>query len=193
METIPPRIETQLLCALDNLSLCECVCEFLGECAGTPIPTVVHMTGSKRTVVLPGENCGFVTTPIIHAAILDIRRLLPFLGIAYRQKEDDLKTMSSPKWPDDDCWVGDLGLNPIKPLELDAVAESICGSKALSILRGPILYSNKQMAHFSKTEGLPNFEDLRNASRIMIAAVMIFIYDALSIKRPQLHFSKDES
>ena len=150
------------------------------------------MTGAKRTVVLTSENCGFVTTPIIHAAILDIRRLLPFLGIAYSQKDDELKTMTSPTWPDD-YWIGDLGLNPIKVAELDAVTESICESKALRIMRDLLLYSNKQMAHFPKTEGLPDLEDLRHSSRVLIAAVMIFVYDALAITRPRMHFQKEET
>lgn len=192
MSALPPRIEGQIVGALDNLSLCECVCEFLEECSDRAIPTEVRMTGVQRTVVIPGENCGFVTTPIIHTAILDIRRLLPFMGIAYSQKEDALKAIIAPMWPDD-YWIGDLGLDPVTPSQLDAVAESLCSLSAVQFLRSPLQYSNKQMAHFSKIEGLPGFEDLRNTSRLLIAAVMIFVYDALSLDRPRMHFRKEES
>lgn len=187
MNPIPARIEGQLIGALGNLNFCESVCEFLVECKGYSIPTELRMVGSKRTVVLSGENCGFVTNQIIHGAILDIRRLVPFLGLAYSQKQDCLTAIKEPTWVDD-YWIGDLGLKPTTPMELDAVAETVCGAKAMTILRGPLIYSNKQMAHFSKAEGEPEFEDLRNSCRLLVSAVMIFVYDALSLPHPSMHF-----
>ena len=192
MNPIPDRIEGQLIGALDNLSLCERVCEFLVECQGYSIPTEVRMVGAHRTVVLPGENCGFVTNPIIHGAILDIRRLVPFLGLSYSQKQDCLISIKEPTWADD-YWIGDVGLNPVTADELDAVAATICGTEAIRVLRGPLIYSNKQMAHFSKVEGHPQFDDLRNSCRLLSSAVMTFVYDALSLPHPRMHFRNEES
>jgi hypothetical protein len=150
------------------------------------------MVGVQRTVVLPGENCGFVTNPIIHGAILDIRRLVPFLGLAYSQKNDLLTAITEPTWADD-YWIGDLGLDPVTPDELDAVAETVCGAKAITVLRGTLIYSNKQMAHFSKAEGHPQFDDLRKSCRLLASAVMIFVYDRLSLPHPRTHFQYEES
>lgn len=187
MNPIPTRIEGQLIGALDNLNLCERVCEFLLECQGSSIPTELKMVGVRRTVVLPGENCGFVTNPIIHGAILDVRRLVPFLGLTYSQKDDRLTTISNPTWADD-YWIGDAGLNPVTPDELDAVAEIVCGAKSITVLREPLIYSNKQMAHFSKAEGYPQFDNLRNSCRLLTSAIMIFVYDRLSLPHPRKHF-----
>ncbi len=192
MNPIPARIEGQLIGALDNLSLCERVCDFLLECQGYSIPTELRMVGVQRTVVLPGENCGFVTNPMIHGAILDIRRLVPFLGLAYSQKHDCLTAITKPTW-DDDYWIRDVGLDPVTPDEFDAVAETVCGAKAITVLREPLIYSNKQMAHFSKTEGHPQFDDLRKSCRLLVSAVMIFVYDRLSFPHPRTHFQYEES
>jgi hypothetical protein len=188
---IPERIHAQLHGALDNLKFCELLCDFLEESHGWTVPTTVTLKGPNRTVVVPGENCGFVVTPVIHNAILDIRRILPFLGLAYSQKTQSFSHIQSPQWPDD-YWIGDLGLPPVTVSELDAVSHTLCNQNSLSVFEDILTYSNKQLAHFSKAESLPKLEKLSNGSRLASSAVMIFVYDALSLPRPELHLKTEE-
>lgn len=151
---IPDRIGTQLLGSLDNLRFCELLCEFLEESHGWTLPTQVTIKGPDRQVILPGENCGFVVTPVIHNAILDVRRILPFLGIAYSQRNRTFSQIQAPQWADD-YWIGDLGLPPVTVAELDAVSQTLCTQTSLAVFEDILIYSNKQLAHFSKAEGLP--------------------------------------
>jgi hypothetical protein len=188
MKILPKRIADQMLLALDNLSFCELVCDFLQEHGDAPIPTKVVMHGLSRSVAIPGESCGFITTPIIHSAILDIRRILPFLGLKYNLKEGLFSAMSAPEWKDD-YWIGDLGISPVTPEEIDAVSKAICGRPALGVLSEILIYSNKQLAHFSKVDLDENriLETLKLSSRLIINAVMIFVYDSIGEARPKLH------
>jgi hypothetical protein len=194
MKVIPKRIDDQMLIALDNLSFCELVCDFLQEQGNSSIPTEVVMHGLRRSVAIPGENCGFITTPIIHSAILDIRRLLPFLGLKYHHKEGLFSAMNAPDRKDD-YWIGDIGISPITPEEIDAVSKTICDRPALGVLSEILIYSNKQLAHFSKVNLDENriLDNLRLASRVMIHAVMIFVYDSAGVSRPKLHLIADET
>jgi len=39
--------------------------------------------------------------------------------------------------------------------ELDAVSQTLCTQTSLAVFEDILIYSNKQLAHFSKAEGLP--------------------------------------
>lgn len=192
MISIPERIGGQLVLALENLKFCELVCEFLVNNNSHTIPTEVRMTGVSGTAVIPGENCGFVTTPVIHASILDIRRLIEFLGLRYDRETKTMVALTSPRYPDD-YWIKDLGAAPITPDEFNQLAQGLCGSNAPDLLAPVIEYANKQMAHFSKAEGNPDFTDLRSACQLLREATLTFVYDRHEIARPQLRPNTDES
>ena len=191
MNPIPKRIEDQLITALDSLGLCVEVCKFLQECHGSNIPTQVQMIGTQRTVLIPGENSGFVTTPVIHAAILDIRRLLPFLGLGYDTKLNRIDYNKTLR-PDDYC-IKDLNLDYVTPINFNTLAAEVCGMRSSMVLREPLIYLNKQVAHFSKVEMLPKFGDLIESCRLLSEAVFKFVYESLGLPRPHSHFVQRES
>lgn len=192
MSSIPERIGGQLVLALENLKLCELVCEFLLSNNSHTIPTEVRMTGVSDSAIIPGENCGFVTTPVIHASILDIRRLIEFLGLRYDRETKTMVALASPRYPDD-YWIRDLEAATITPEEFNQLAQGLSGSDAPDVLAPVIEYANKQMAHFSKAEGNPDFADLRSACQLLREATLAFVYDRLEIARPQLRPRTDES
>jgi hypothetical protein len=141
--------------------------------------------------VIPGENSGFVTTPVIHAAILEIRRLLPFLGLGYETKKDRI-VHNETRRIDDYC-IEDLKLDCVNPIDFDILASEVCGTRSSKVLRDPLLYFNKQVAHFSKVEILPEFSDLMASCRLLSEAVFKFVYDRLELPRPRSNFRRGEA
>jgi hypothetical protein len=190
MSTIPERIGGQLVLALENLNLCELVCKFLVNNNSHTIPTEVRMTGIHGAVIIPGENCGFVTTPVIHAAILDIRRSIEFLGLRYDHGKRAMAALRAPRYSDD-YRISDLGTAPVMPDEFNELAQQLCGCDAPAVLGQVIEYANKQMAHFSKAEGNPDIADLRSSCELLREAILTFVYDRLDIDRPKLHPNKN--
>ena len=100
--------------------------------------------------------------------------------------------LGSPRYPDD-YWIGDLGLSPVTPDEFDQLAQRMFGRDAPDMLAPIIEYANKQMAHFSKAEGNPDFADLRSACHLLREATLTFVYDRLGIDRPALPPNNEES
>src|SRR6266481_4716438 len=82
---LPLEIDQDLQLALFNLKATNPVCEFLiAELPhAVPIPSDIFMRGATGTVHASSTNCGFLTTAIVHCAVLDIRRLLAFLMLGF--------------------------------------------------------------------------------------------------------------
>lgn len=173
--------------SLDNFSLAWHIADLLIEYAqaGLPPPrATIRLLGTGRSVEIPGTNCGFFTTPVVQMAILDCRRTLEFFGITCDSKSDLLKAIT--KRQDDDLGIEYFGLALVSPqLLLDTI------SPVVTIPAEPLLvavhrWSNKQLAHFTRSGASVTLETIRDSSKAMIEAYLVLLYDALGRERPRI-------
>jgi hypothetical protein len=171
--------------SLDNFSLAWRVAELLIEYheAGLPAPrATVRLLGAGRSVEMPGQNCGFFTTPVIQMAILDSRRALDFFGITRDSKSDTLKSIT--KRQDDDLGIEQFGLPLVSPQRLVETITKVVTTPAEPLLVAVHRWSNKQLAHFTLSDASVTLEAIRDVSKAMIEAYLVFLFDALGHQRP---------
>jgi hypothetical protein len=188
MNAIPSKLEPQLVLALTNLRLASLSADFLMECkrAGLEeMPTELHMRGPRGTVHLPSTNCGFFVTPVIHCALLDVRRTLEFFRLKWDKSSSAFVNFADRRYADD-VYITDLGLPAVDPTWLLDLSMRVIGRAASSCLLEACLYTNKEMAHYSQTSSLPGLQGIVDATKVTHEAILVFVYDALSIPRPKL-------
>lgn len=188
MGALPDKLQPQLLIALSNLRLATLSAEFLLESKrlGNPeMPTEVFLKGPKRRVRLPSPNCGFFVTPIVHCAILDVRRTLEFFRLRWDKTKQEFTNFSDSKYPDD-LYITDLGLSAVDPPSLLALSLRIIGRSASLCLTEVCFYANKDMAHFSKTNRLPELQSIVDSTKVIHESILVFVYDALALPRPKI-------
>ena len=79
-------IERLFPIVLDNFSLTEHIIRYLGVVHTHQLPpprVTVIMESDAGDRHIPGSNCGFFTTPVIHQAVIDVRRTLSFFNRVY--------------------------------------------------------------------------------------------------------------
>ena len=176
---------------MENLRFADLICEMLHEDyeePTRPIQCQVTMKARARTVALEGENCGFIVSPVIGIAALDIRRILGILGIFYSTKGNCFKELGRRSDHDkDDFRLDNLGLKTLAPAEFDAFSQALLQKALGDFLQNVLEYANKQLAHMTTTPTLPKFESMRTACQLMIEALMKLVYDELGEPRPILH------
>lgn len=143
-------------------------------------------------ISLPGDNHGFVTTPIVSKAILDIRKTLEFFRIGFDKKTGQLKELPPSTYPDD-LTVETLGLKPLTVPELEAFSWANVGKAPNGYLLEMFKYANKQMAHFSITKATPDFRDIMDGTKLGMNLLWVFVYDATNTPRPKVLPVKDEN
>src|SRR5882724_428525 len=113
MQNIPADFDGQLRLVLGNMNPARLISIFLRD-AGmrdeTEIPAEVRLRAPGQSVLIPGQNCGFFTTPILHCAVLDVRRLLQFFLVRIDDRSRQLMAVSGSRYPDD-MLITDLGLS----------------------------------------------------------------------------------
>ena len=84
----------------------------------------------------------------------------------------------------DDYWIKDVPLEPVRIEMIESTALSICGERTSSFLREVIVYANKQMAHFSEHNQLPDIGSIQKSCRLMSEIMLVHVFDALGTPRP---------
>ena len=187
MKPIPAKLEAQLGVALTNLRLAELSADFLLEMAQLgvrDIPTELVMKGPKRSVRLPSTNCGFFVTPVIHCALLDVRRTLEFFQLRWDKAKAEFSVAQTKKYPDDIA-ITDLGLRAVDFPALLGVSLRVIGGAPTKCLLEACTYTNKDMAHFSEAQNLPDLQSIVDSTKLIHEAILVFVYDALGVARPK--------
>jgi hypothetical protein len=187
MQPLPINVKVQLELTINNFKLANLVCKFLitQQANVLKIPTFVKMQGVGASVEIPAANCGFFTTPIIHGAVLDVRRTLAFLMLSIESGTGKLKTMEK-NVHTDDFSLANLAISPPTTAQLENLALKITGKASVKCLRDMVVYANKGLAHFSQKDENPTLEAIADASALMLEAIFVFLYDATGTLRPRL-------
>ena len=171
---------------LDNFSLAEHIIGYLGTVHEHQLPpprVTVVMQSDAGDVHVPGTNCGFFTTPVIHQALVDVRRTLSFFNLRYGHKAGCIEAYVDQKHPNNSN-ILDLGLPSVTPAELLALSQEVIECAPDQILRDILVYTDTQLAHFTKAKHQPDLGHLFKACRLMEEDILRFIYDRASIPRP---------
>lgn len=181
-------IESRFQIVLDNFSLTERVVDYLCNVYAHQLPyphVTVIMESAFGTVHLPGSNCGFFTTPVIHQALLDIRKTLAFLNLRYGYKRDALETYID-KRHGNNFNILDLNLPSVSPKELEALSMTVTGSPPNSIFKDILIYTDTQLAHFTDAPHEPDMINIFHACQLMKEAILTFIFDRAGLPRPAI-------
>lgn len=178
---------------LDNFSLASRIAGYLAmlKVGGhSPPSTLVVMQSALGRVEIPGTSCGLFTTPVIHQACIDVRRTLAFFNLRYGFKAAAIETHVSTR--DNDNWnILELGLESLVPSELTDLFIQLFGIPPDDFLKDMLIYTDKQLAHFTTTSHTPDFSSIECSSRLMTEAVLIYVYDALGIPRPRIQLREE--
>jgi hypothetical protein len=180
-------LKTTIQFALDNFSLASIVASLLREyaAAGFPSPqATVVLRGGVRSVEIPGNNCGFFTTPVIQLAVLDCRRSLEFFGLSCDSKANCLKLRASRK--SDDLGIEHFGLSQVIPQQFLQTVSGVVSEPIEPLLVEVHRWSNKQLAHFTVAQPSVTLDAIRDMSAVMIAAYFRLLFDALGRPRPRI-------
>ena len=173
---------------LDNFSLAWHVTDLLIEYAATSLPwpqATVFLSGLGRSVQIPGRNCGFFTTPVIHMAILDCRRSLEFFGLTFDSKKRSFEPIKKERRKDD-LGIEHFGLQRATINDLVG-ASSIVSCVLLEHLLADIHHwGNKRLAHFTLLEPDIDRVAIRDMCKAMIDAYLRLLFDALGRPRPRI-------
>ena len=186
-------IESTIALMLDNFSLAWHVADLLIEYAASSVPpptATVLLQGSARCVEIPGENCGFFTTPVIQMAILDCRRSLEFFGLTCDSATRSLKAIeehshNKKRRHADDLGIEHFGLPWVTPDQLIGATNSVASVPLEPLLADIHQWSNKQLAHFTLLPVSITLEAIRDVSKAMIEAYGRLFFDALGRPRPR--------
>ena len=117
--------------------------------------------------------------------MLDVRRTLDFLLLAWNPGKQEFVTASKKKFPDDMA-ITDVGLSPLEYSRLLDVGMRVIGMSPTRCLLEARTYANKDLAHFADSENLPELQGVIDVTKVMHEAILVFIYDALGMLRPKL-------
>lgn len=189
MKTLPKKLHDQLIVALTNLRLATLCTEVLFDIEHSPnrsCPTHLSMKAPSRHVSLTGTHCGPFVTPVIHSALLDVRRALEFFRLRWDRETESFAVDTDPPRYHDDFRITDLGLPPVDPSELQVLALRTIGGSPTECLFVARNYADKCLAHFTKTEKEPEFRHIIDSTKLVHEALLVFVFDALHIPRPSL-------
>jgi hypothetical protein len=184
------HLKNTIQLALDNFGLANQLGLLLQEYVGAGIPPPsanVSLRGLGRCPDIPGENCGFFTTPVIQTALLDCRRSLEFFGITCDSESGRLKKIS--KRRKDDLGIEHFGLQLISPAKLIHACSQSTSADIAAVFVTIHHWCNKQVAHFTLTEPTITFGEIRSASIAMIEAYQCLLLDGLGLPRMRLRLS----
>ena len=179
-------IERLFPIVLDNFSLAEHIINYLTIVHAHQLPpprVMVIMQSDAGNAHVPGTSCGFFTTPVIHQALVDVRRTLSFFNLRYGDKAGCIEAYVDQKHSNNSN-ILDLGLPCVTPAELLALSQEVIGSAPDQILRDILIYTDTQLTHFTKDEHQPDLGNLFSACRLMEEGILRFIYDRASLPRP---------
>jgi hypothetical protein len=171
---------------LDNFSLAENIVTYLTTVHSHQLPpprVTVIMESAAGDVHLPGTSCGFFTTPVIHQALVDVRRTLSFLNLRYGYRQKCIEPYVDQKHANNTS-ILDLGLPSVTPTEFTALSQHVIGSAADPIVRDVLVYTDTQLAHFTQDDHQPDLLNVFKACRLMTEAILQFIYDRAVLPRP---------
>jgi hypothetical protein len=179
------KYDIQLM--LDNFSLASLLAGLLIKYAVAKLPppsVTVRLKGMSPmlNVEIPGENCGFFVTPVMHMAILDCRRSLEFFGLKCDDKTGRLKQIEPRRA--DDLGIENFGLSQVKPEDFLRITTTATIGQVESILTEVHRFSNKQLAHFTVLQNQVMLPSIRDVSSIMTEAFNHFLFDSLGRSRP---------
>ena len=185
---IPTELQHALEFTLFNFELAEHIGQFLkneGKLEGRQIPTLVQMKGQKECVGIPGSNCGFFTTPVLHNAILDVRKVLTFMLLGLDIKGGGVLAPSRTLLRKDDHTIVTIGLRPVTADQLANLSLRLLGKRPDQFLLEVHIYANKQLAHLTSEQSLPDLQSIVFSCKLMREAILLFVYDASGNSRPR--------
>jgi hypothetical protein len=194
MNTRPTKFLTEeVAVALQNLQLCRKLCELLQEydATGNRPAATLRFFGAGSTPEIQSTNSGFVATPVIFTAIIDIRKFTGFFGYSGSLMK---KTKSQ-----DDFDITDLGL-PYPSLDDFFTAcfdPSFSQQEFEEALRYLLTYANKMIAHFTTVAAASDvyirFRKIDIVCMGITNAMYRLVYDALGLKHPNLRFDERDA
>lgn len=170
---------------LHNFSLAWHVSDLLIEYASAALPppqATVCLLGKGRSIEIPGQNCGFVTTPLIQMAILDCRKSLEFFGLTCESKTGSVIPID--KRRRDDLGIEHFGLPWATKSQLIGQSSAMMTIPLEMQLVKVHHWSNKQLAHFTLSESEIKLDAIRDVCKLMIDAYQRLLFDALRRPRP---------
>jgi hypothetical protein len=157
----------------------------LADFGTSRIQTTVEMqTLGLSPWVMPSNNCGFFTTPVIQNAILDLRRSMEFLGLRFDPQGGRICALTSKRRPDD-LGIEHFGQALVSPTGFIRVSDSIRQSSEPALAEVH-QWSNKKLAHFTVHSAEVRFGPIQFACHAMIAALVEFLYRPLNFTIPDL-------
>jgi hypothetical protein len=182
------RLKDLVVETLDNFSMASLLADLLITYRelNLPPPTVaVLLRGQGPPADIPSTNCGLFVTPVIKMAVLDCRRSLEFFGLTCNYTTHQLAPIT--KRRPDDLGIEHFGLALVSRAQFLGVASSVISVPVEPILLQVHAWSNKQLAHFTKSEPPIMLQSIRNMSVAMIEAYMELLFNALGHARPDIN------
>lgn len=180
--------------ALANLDVCRRVCDLLHsyQKRGLRPPSVLlQFKGDGPSPLLAGSNCGFFTTPVILAGLVEIRRFTSFFGFKAGKSG---RIESRPKQAGDFDII-DLNLDyPPSAVFLSVLeTEKVPCSRLEAALISSLTYANKEIAHFTKVQPEVDFGSIVLASFGIDRAMRRLVFDPLRIPFPDLQIEANDT
>jgi hypothetical protein len=175
---------------IDNFSMAGHVADLIISYrkAKVPLPrATVHFEGNLPSAHISAETCGFLVVPVIRMALLDCDRSLAFFGLACDRSPDGLKPIALPRHYPDDLGIEQFGLPLVTSAQFRQTASMMVSIKIEPILMRVHEWRNKMIAHFTTSEPVVEYPEIRDASIVMIEAYMHFLFDALGRPRPRIN------
>ena len=172
---------------LHNFSLASHVADLLIEYSSADLPpphATVYLLGKGRGVEIPGQNCGFFTTPVIQMAILDCRRSLEFFGLAFDSDNHAIVPIKMRR--KDDLGIEHFGLPRVTIFQLTSSSIAVASPPIEQLITDIYLWSNKRLAHLTLLDPNIKLETIRDVSKVLADAYLRLLFDGLGRPRPQI-------
>jgi hypothetical protein len=179
---------------MDNFSMARCLADLiiLYRKARLPLPqATLHIEGLLPAARISAETCGFLVVPVIRMALLDCDRSLAFFGLAWDRSPVALKQMRIPRHYPDDLGIEHFGLPLVTPAQFRQTASSVVSTNMEPVLVRVHEWRDKMIAHFTVSEPVIEYPEIRDVSKVMIEAYMHFVFDALGRPRPSINPSQN--
>lgn len=180
-------IEESVMLTLNNFGLAWHISDLLIEYSAASLPppqATVCLNGAGRSVVIPGQNCGFFVTPVIQIAILEIRKSLGFFGLCLSSETHSIVPLK--KRQKNDIGIEHFGL-PWATVDLLIGGSAFMKTAQLeNMLSDVYQWCNKRLAHFTLSQPDIKLEYIRDVSMVMIDVYFRLLFDALGRPRPQI-------
>jgi hypothetical protein len=155
-----------------------------------PLPRATLLIEGGLTpvpLILKAETCGFLIVPVFRTAILDFARSIAFFGLRCDKNTGELKSITLPRRYDDDLGIEQFGLSLVTPDQFKQLASAVVSVEMEPILARVIEWRDKTNAHFTLSEPVIHYPEIRDVSKVMIEAYMQFVFDALGRSRPAIN------